>query len=227
MAELTKEQIEYQRANIAEGMKAQDWDATTTAYNIAQLNAICDLALSALSDPARDEWARGMEEALDAWMKWYPDCAQLLDGWHADTAWTEWDENVRKRLIDLGTLTLNAKIKPGETNAAGKADLKRSEALHTPLTGLDASSHRPDETPAPAAPGWVPVSERLPEEHVEVWAYHRWPKDRAKQVRASWYKHSDGTICWQIETTSGHPHLVPPPSHWMPLPAAPTDKPKE
>jgi len=27
------------------------------------------------------------------------DVAQLLDGWHQDgTAWTEWDENVRRRV---------------------------------------------------------------------------------------------------------------------------------
>lgn len=33
---------------------------------------------------------------------WFPDCAQLLDGWHADgTAWTEWDEQIRTRLADL------------------------------------------------------------------------------------------------------------------------------
>lgn len=30
-----------------------------------------------------------------------PDIAQLLDGWHADgTAWSEWDESVRRRLAD-------------------------------------------------------------------------------------------------------------------------------
>lgn len=29
------------------------------------------------------------------------DVCQLLDGWHADTAWTEWDEQVRKRASEL------------------------------------------------------------------------------------------------------------------------------
>jgi hypothetical protein len=31
-----------------------------------------------------------------------PDLAQLLDGWHNDgTAWSEWDESVRKRLSEV------------------------------------------------------------------------------------------------------------------------------
>ncbi|MDE2099648.1 MAG: hypothetical protein KGL39_20515 [Patescibacteria group bacterium] len=31
-----------------------------------------------------------------------PDIAQLLDGWHADgTYWSEWDELVRNRLMDV------------------------------------------------------------------------------------------------------------------------------
>lgn len=35
---------------------------------------------------------------------WACSCAQLLDGWHADgTAWTEWDESVRKELLELQT----------------------------------------------------------------------------------------------------------------------------
>lgn len=29
------------------------------------------------------------------------DVCQLLDGWHADMAWTEWDEQVRKRVSEL------------------------------------------------------------------------------------------------------------------------------
>jgi thioredoxin-like negative regulator of GroEL len=38
---------------------------------------------------------------------WFPDCAQLLDGWHSDgTAWTEWDESVRKRLAALWSKAL-------------------------------------------------------------------------------------------------------------------------
>jgi hypothetical protein len=27
-----------------------------------------------------------------------PDIAQLMDGWHCDVAWTEWDTSVRQRL---------------------------------------------------------------------------------------------------------------------------------
>jgi len=30
------------------------------------------------------------------------DVAQLLDGWHQDgTAWSEWDESVRKRVVEI------------------------------------------------------------------------------------------------------------------------------
>jgi hypothetical protein len=29
------------------------------------------------------------------------DVCQLLDGWHADVGWTEWDEHVRKRAAEL------------------------------------------------------------------------------------------------------------------------------
>lgn len=29
------------------------------------------------------------------------DVAQLLDGWHTDVAWTDWDESVRKRVSEI------------------------------------------------------------------------------------------------------------------------------
>lgn len=49
---LTREQIEFQRQQITNGMNAQEWNAETTAFNIAQLNIICDMALR--SEPSPD-----------------------------------------------------------------------------------------------------------------------------------------------------------------------------
>lgn len=41
---------------------------------------------------------RGM---VDEFNHLAPDLAQLLDGWHCDTAWTDWDTSVRQRLGSL------------------------------------------------------------------------------------------------------------------------------
>lgn len=44
-----------------------------------------------------------MREFVMRFCDFYPDCAQLLDGWHQDgTAWSEWDESVRQHLTQLG-----------------------------------------------------------------------------------------------------------------------------
>lgn len=48
-----------------------------------------------------------------------PDIAQLLDGWHCDTAWTPWDTSVRERLGALQKRT--DPITPQTTQASGKA----------------------------------------------------------------------------------------------------------
>ena len=49
------------------------------------------------------ESAERAEAALRGWKALWPDLAQLLDGWHQDgTAWTPWDESVRKRLTEAG-----------------------------------------------------------------------------------------------------------------------------
>ncbi len=29
------------------------------------------------------------------------DIAQLLDGWHTDVVWSDWDENIRKRVSEM------------------------------------------------------------------------------------------------------------------------------
>jgi hypothetical protein len=61
---LTREEIEYQRQNIAKGMRAQEWPTKTLEHNLAQLNALCDLALQSLSQEAvRDEVLAALEEA--------------------------------------------------------------------------------------------------------------------------------------------------------------------
>ncbi len=48
-----------------------------------------------------------LTDAANAARKAYdlaPDLAQLLDGWHNDgTAWSSWDESVRKRLSEVQT----------------------------------------------------------------------------------------------------------------------------
>jgi hypothetical protein len=42
-----------------------------------------------------------LEDALRPIMDWFPNCAQLLDRWHCDVAWSPWDTEVRKKLTDL------------------------------------------------------------------------------------------------------------------------------
>lgn len=43
-----------------------------------------------------------LREALSKFQYFAPRCSQLLDGWHQDgTAWSEWDESVRKELSEL------------------------------------------------------------------------------------------------------------------------------
>lgn len=37
-------------------------------------------------------------------------CCQLLDGWHCDTAWTEWDESVRKQISELLKLCIERSV---------------------------------------------------------------------------------------------------------------------
>lgn len=39
---------------------------------------------------------------VKAYREHYPNIAQLLDGWHADAAWTEWDQKIRKDAATLG-----------------------------------------------------------------------------------------------------------------------------
>lgn len=44
-----------------------------------------------------------LEQALNNFLQLYPNISQLLNGWHADgTAWTEWDESVRRELTAVG-----------------------------------------------------------------------------------------------------------------------------
>ena len=51
-----------------------------------------------------------LQAFVDEFNNFYPDCAQLLDGWHADgTAWSAWDESVRQHLTALGQAALAAR----------------------------------------------------------------------------------------------------------------------
>lgn len=66
---------------------------------------------------------------------------------------------------------------------------------------------------AERAPKWVPVTERLPDEYVSVLCYC----SRNDQYGCGeWRKEDNGTIYW-----AGLYGMMP--THWMPLPAAPSE----
>lgn len=63
-----------------------------------------------IPQPARDELERQhteatrqavaqYREALEKWNDLYPDLAQLLNGWTQDGSWSEWDNEVKLRVI--------------------------------------------------------------------------------------------------------------------------------
>ena len=56
-----------------------------------------------------------LRAALIEFNKLCPDLCQLLDGWHADIAWTEWDQKVRNDLTSVG-----AKAREALTDATPK-----------------------------------------------------------------------------------------------------------
>lgn len=63
-------------------------------------------------------------------------------------------------------------------------------------------------------PKWIPVTERLPEEYVNVLCYC----SRNKQYGCGeWSKEDNGTIYW-----SGLNGMIP--THWMPLPEPPKEE---
>ena len=70
---------------------------------------------------------------------------------------------------------------------------------------------------------WIPVTERLPELLTEVLGWH--PADR---VRA-WFRHSGQPLNapyweqWEPQDRECDDCNVKAPTHWMPLPAPPTD----
>lgn len=73
---------------------------------------------------------------------------------------------------------------------------------------------------------WIPVSERLPEEHQRVWIYRdKFHKksglkpDERDYAWGSWYEHASGEKLWSINGVSDF--RDPTPSHWQPLPEPP------
>jgi hypothetical protein len=70
------------------------------------------------------------------WADLVPEICQLLDGWHADgTAWSEWDESVRKRIAKL-----NMKPNPGQPLLDRLAALERVQEAANSYFKLSPSS---------------------------------------------------------------------------------------
>ena len=63
-------------------------------------------------------------------------------------------------------------------------------------------------------PQWIPVTERLPDEYVSVLCYC---SRNGQYGCGEWCKEDNGTIYW-----IGLNGMIP--THWMPLPSAPTEE---
>ena len=63
-------------------------------------------------------------------------------------------------------------------------------------------------------PRWIPVTERLPEEYVDVLCYC---SRNGQYGCGEWSKEDNGTIYW-----TGLYGMIP--THWMPLPEPPKEK---
>lgn len=66
---------------------------------------------------------------------------------------------------------------------------------------------------------WISLNDRWPEEWTMVLAYR--PGTRHPFHLARWFVHNSGEKYWEMNGTSGHG--VNPPTHWMPLPEAPSN----
>lgn len=76
--------------------------------DMESLDALILMSLQAYKNSMTAERDR-LRKALEKFMGFYPNCAQLLDGWHADgTVWSAWDESVRQQLIRLGVIAQQA-----------------------------------------------------------------------------------------------------------------------
>ena len=95
-------------------------------------------------------------------------------------------------------------------------------ALAPELAGLIAAAYEPEEDEEDGME-WIPVTERLPELLTEVLGWH--PADR---VRA-WFRHSGQPLnapyweLWEPQDRECDDCKVKAPTHWMPLPALPTE----
>lgn len=135
------------RARLAETEAARDASEAVLSMTVARLGGEVEGApthrINFLQrvDALRETEAReaALLDFAAAFKAWYPDCCQLLDGWHQDgTAWTEWDESVRRRLSDLGDIHKSA------TSAGAAAEYRarlRAEALDDVLSKISKRSH--------------------------------------------------------------------------------------
>jgi len=141
------------------------------------------------------------------------DVAQLLDGWHQDgTAWTEWDEAVRRRVSDA----LETRI--------GDAFAERGG--NQPLSDLRGDPGAPRTVNAPARDnassslahpeqGWQPIGEDYEKFADRLW--YRW--QALKFSNPTW---SDETAYFRAVSYELNDMQKP-----LPLPPSPTDSEKK
>lgn len=91
--------------------------------------------------------------------------------------------------------------------------------MNCECTALERRMHAEIEDLSEQIPRWISVKERLPEENVEVFVVAVGPSGKALfYATAMWRMTPIGRMEWEDENCVIH-H----PTHWMPLPAPPTD----
>ena len=91
------------------------------------------------------------------------------------------------------------------------------KSMNCECTALERRMHAEIEDLREQVPQWIPVSERLPEQNVEVWVVAVGPSGKALfYAAAMWRMTPSGRMEWEDEDCVIH-H----PTHWMPLPAPP------
>ena len=95
-----------------------------------------------------------------------------------------------------------------------KKDLERSKEYETFWEKEANEALKKFKVAVASKPRWIPVTEQLPEEYVNVLCYC----SRNKQYGCGeWSKEDNGTIYW-----SGLNGMIP--THWMPLPEPPKEE---